>query len=83
MVATSIDPNLHRAVLFGMDGVLTDTARLHSAAWKGLFDQYLAERAPNPAEDHHPFTDDDYLHHVHGTPPLLELLSRIAPPEAR
>ncbi|MDA3628158.1 trehalose-phosphatase, partial [Saccharopolyspora sp. WRP15-2] len=68
MVATSIDPNLHRAVLFGMDGVLTDTARLHSAAWKGLFDQYLAERAPNPAEDHRPFTDDDYRHHVHGKP---------------
>ncbi|MGW1679648.1 trehalose-phosphatase [Saccharopolyspora sp. NPDC002376] len=66
MVATSIDPNLHRAVLFDMDGVLTNTARLHSAAWQGLFDQYLAKRAPNPSEDHRPFTDGDYLHHVDG-----------------
>ncbi|MER7078930.1 trehalose 6-phosphatase [Saccharopolyspora kobensis] len=66
MVATSIDPLFHRAVLFDMDGVLTNTARLHSAAWKGLFDQYLAERSPTPSEDHRPFTDDDYRHHVDG-----------------
>ncbi|MDA3644313.1 trehalose-phosphatase [Saccharopolyspora indica] len=66
MVATSIDPHVHRAVLFDMDGVLTNTARLHSAAWKVLFDQYLAERSPAPPEDHRPFTDDDYRHHVDG-----------------
>ncbi|MER7014459.1 trehalose-phosphatase [Saccharopolyspora sp. NPDC000359] len=66
MVATSIDPIRHRAVLFDVDGVLTDTARLHAAAWKRLFDRYLAERPANPAEDHRPFTDDDYQHHVDG-----------------
>ncbi|KAA5838073.1 trehalose-phosphatase [Saccharopolyspora hirsuta] len=66
MVATSIDPIRHRAVLFDVDGVLTDTARLHAAAWRRLFDPYLAGRPPSPAEDHRPFTDDDYHHHVDG-----------------
>ncbi|GAA4616950.1 trehalose-phosphatase [Saccharopolyspora hordei] len=66
MVATFIDPNRHRAVLFDLDGVLTDTARLHATAWKRVFDRYLAERPSNPAEDHGPFTDADYRHHVDG-----------------
>ena len=29
------------AVIFDMDGVVTDTARLHAAAWKALFDEAL------------------------------------------
>ena len=31
----------------GTDGVLTDTARVHAAAWARLFDGYL-ERRPAP-----------------------------------
>jgi beta-phosphoglucomutase family hydrolase len=34
-----------RACLFDLDGVLTDTATLHAAAWKQMFDGYLAARA--------------------------------------
>ncbi|MEV0084848.1 trehalose-phosphatase [Saccharopolyspora sp. NPDC050642] len=68
MAATSIDPLRHHAVLFDLDGVLTDTATVHAAAWKRLFDGYLAERTPAPAEDHLPFTGDDYLRHVDGKP---------------
>ena len=30
------------AVILDMDGVVTDTARVHAAAWKLLFDNYLA-----------------------------------------
>ena len=34
-----------RACLFDLDGVLTQTARLHAAAWKQMFDDFLRERA--------------------------------------
>lgn len=33
------------AVIFDMDGVITDTATLHLAAWKMTFDAYLVRRA--------------------------------------
>ena len=33
------------AVVFDTDGVLTDTASAHAAAWKRLFDEYLQLRA--------------------------------------
>ena len=33
------------AVLFDMDGVVTDTAPAHAAAWKQLFDAFLRQRA--------------------------------------
>ncbi len=33
------------ACLFDLDGVLTDTARLHTTAWAEMFDGYLRERA--------------------------------------
>ena len=35
----------HEAVLSDLDGVITKTARLHAAAWKRLFDAYLAHVA--------------------------------------
>jgi beta-phosphoglucomutase family hydrolase len=31
------------AALFDLDGVLTQTAKLHAQAWKQMFDEYLAE----------------------------------------
>ena len=33
------------AVLFDLDGVLTDTARIHAGCWKRMFDTFLRERA--------------------------------------
>ena len=33
-------PSSIRACLFDLDGVLTDTAALHAAAWKESFDEY-------------------------------------------
>lgn len=54
------------AVIFDLDGVITDTARLHAAAWKRLFDAFL-ERRQGPA--FRPFDiDTDYLAHVDGKP---------------
>ena len=38
-------PTRVRACLFDLDGVLTDTAKLHAAAWKEMFDGYLKARA--------------------------------------
>jgi beta-phosphoglucomutase family hydrolase len=38
-------PTAIRACLFDLDGVLTDTASLHAAAWKQMFDTFLRTRA--------------------------------------
>jgi trehalose 6-phosphate phosphatase len=54
-----------RAVLFDMDGVITDTAVAHAVAWKQLFDTYLAEHHP----DEPPFdAEADYRACVDGKP---------------
>ena len=38
-------PDRTQACLFDLDGVLTDTATVHAAAWKQMFDEFLRERA--------------------------------------
>ena len=43
------------AVLFDLDGVITNTAKLHAACWKQMFDQYLQKRAGERAEAFRPF----------------------------
>ena len=56
------------AVIFDMDGVVTQTARLHSRAWKQLFDEYLETRRRR-GESHEPFDPvHDYLAYVDGKP---------------
>lgn len=61
----TIDPARFDGVVFDMDGVVTDTARVHSAAWRLLFDGWLSEWAPEGV-DRSPFTEDDYLRLVDG-----------------
>jgi beta-phosphoglucomutase family hydrolase len=57
------------AALFDMDGVLTDTARLHIAAWKQLFDDFLRRHAAASGEEFLPFdAGADYLSYVDGRP---------------
>ena len=63
-----VDPRYHDGVLFDLDGVVTDTARIHQAAWAQLFDEYLAGRAQSPDENHDPFTPQDYRHFIDGKP---------------
>jgi beta-phosphoglucomutase family hydrolase len=66
---TPAPPLLYRAVVFDMDGVVTRTADLHAAAWKELFDSYLAERLRRGKEGFPPFDPEaDYLAHVDGKP---------------
>ena len=48
-------PDEIRACLFDLDGVLTQTATVHAAAWKETFDAYLAERARRTGEPFVPF----------------------------
>ncbi len=38
-------PDGVRACLFDLDGVLTETAKVHAAAWKEMFDGDLRARA--------------------------------------
>jgi beta-phosphoglucomutase family hydrolase len=57
------------AVIFDMDGVVTDTAAVHSAAWKRMFDDYLRHRAAQSAAEFREFTHThDYRNHVDGKP---------------
>ena len=60
-----------RACLFDLDGVLTDTASVHGAAWKQMFDEYLRERAQRTGEPFTPFDiHADYGPYVDGKPRL-------------
>ena len=43
--AVTIDRRDFDAAIFDLDGVLTDTARVHAAAWKAVFDAFLQKRA--------------------------------------
>jgi beta-phosphoglucomutase family hydrolase len=56
------------AVVFDTDGVLTDTASVHAAAWKRLFDEYLALRTSRGQEPFRPYESADYLRSIDGRP---------------
>ena len=55
------------AVIFDLDGVITDTASVHSTSWAALFNGYLAERA-GEGGTYEPFDEQDYLAYVDGKP---------------
>ncbi|WP_067813294.1 beta-phosphoglucomutase family hydrolase [Actinomadura kijaniata] len=55
------------ACLFDLDGVLTDTASVHAAAWKRMFDEYLRARAERTGEPFREFDPNkDYGRYVDG-----------------
>src|SRR5215471_8830354 len=57
------------AVLFDLDGVITDTANMHAACWKQMFDEYLQKRATETGEQFCPFElATDYRLYVDGKP---------------
>jgi beta-phosphoglucomutase family hydrolase len=64
-------PDAITACLFDMDGVITPTAKVHDAAWKEMFDEFLRSWA---AEHHQPFVPfdpvGDYDEYVDGKPRL-------------
>jgi beta-phosphoglucomutase family hydrolase len=60
-----IDRAQCRAVIFDMDGVITDSVAAHRTAWKETFDSFLDEIG---SDAHHFDEVDDYLTHVDGKP---------------
>jgi alpha,alpha-trehalase len=56
------------AVVFDMDGVVTDTASVHAAAWGATFNRFLDRRSSAAGDAPVPFTDDDYRRYVDGKP---------------
>ena len=64
-------PAVVRACLFDLDGVLTQTAKVHAAAWKQMFDDFLRQWAQQHGQ---PFVEfdlkDDYDAYVDGKPRL-------------
>ena len=67
----TLSPRDYDAVLFDLDGVLTNTAGVHAAAWKELFDEFLERRAARSDEPFVPFDSEaDYLRYVDGKPRL-------------
>lgn len=62
-------PSGIRACLFDLDGVLTQTARVHAQAWKEMFDAFLRERSERGGEPFVPFDPvADYSAYVDGKP---------------
>lgn len=53
------------AVIFDMDGVVTQTAQVHAKAWKKVFDTFLQKRFSSAYQ---PFDNQDYLLYVDGKP---------------
>jgi beta-phosphoglucomutase family hydrolase len=60
-------PSAIRACLFDLDGVLTDTASLHAAAWKEMFDSFLRARAAHEGAQFVAFDPQrDYRDYIDG-----------------
>jgi beta-phosphoglucomutase-like phosphatase (HAD superfamily) len=64
-----ISRNQYDAVLFDLDGVITNTAKLHAACWKMMLDEYLQKRATERGEAFRPFDlANDYRLYLDGKP---------------
>jgi len=62
-------PEAITALLFDLDGVLTQTAVVHDKAWKQTFDAFLRKHAEAAGEDFVPFdAAADYNEYVDGKP---------------
>ena len=62
-------PDGVRACLFDLDGVLTQTAKVHAAAWKAMFDEFLRARSARTGSPFVPFDSiHDYDEYVDGKP---------------
>lgn len=55
------------AVIFDLDGVITQTATLHKLAWKALFDDFLESYGARHGETQPSFdADSDYRRYIDG-----------------
>jgi beta-phosphoglucomutase family hydrolase len=65
----AISRDRYDAVLFDLDGVITNTAKLHATCWKQMLDEYLEKRARERGEVFRPFDlATDYRLHLDGKP---------------
>jgi beta-phosphoglucomutase family hydrolase len=62
-------PEAIRGCLFDLDGVLTETAKVHDAAWTEMFDGFLRERSRRTGDAFVPFDPvRDYDEYIDGKP---------------
>lgn len=62
-------PDDVEALLFDLDGVLSQTAKVHARAWKEMFDGFLKERAERDGGEFVAFdAHEDYDEYVDGLP---------------
>jgi beta-phosphoglucomutase family hydrolase len=65
----AISRDQYDAILLDLDGVITDTASVHAACWKQMFDEYLLKRATLRGEAFRSFEiATDYRLYVDGKP---------------
>jgi beta-phosphoglucomutase family hydrolase len=62
-------PGCINTCLFDLDGVLTQTAKVHAKAWKQMFDEFLKSWYDRKGEPYREFVlPDDYEQYVDGKP---------------
>lgn len=54
-----------QAAILDMDGVITQTAKVHKNAWREMFDEFFKEKG---YQEQNSMTDDDYLSYIDGKP---------------
>lgn len=58
-----------KALIFDLDGVVTQTARVHAQAWKRMFDAYLQKRGEAEGKHYEPLDiETDYREYIDGIP---------------
>lgn len=68
---TGIDPDDFDAVVFDLDGVLANTARIHALVWKRVFERVLSRHQSRGMKVDKEFDiETDYLRYVDGRPRL-------------
>ncbi len=74
-----IDVGRFEALIFDLDGVITQTASIHARAWKRLFDEFLARRPGQTNAAFVPFDlENDYRRYVDGKPRIAGVLGFLA-----
>jgi beta-phosphoglucomutase family hydrolase len=61
-------PSRFDAVAFDLDGVITDTARIHFQAWQQTFECFFEGRLRRAGVTLAPFTLEDYRNYIDGRP---------------
>jgi trehalose 6-phosphate phosphatase len=63
-----INPDEFEAIICDLDGVITQTARVHARAWQRMFDKYLKQREERGEGSVPPYQEEDYFRYIDGKP---------------